>query len=178
MDVVLATIAPEQFLTTQASLPPPETSKRPGKVGDQGQGWKWLRVRRLARVELSQKIRAKARRLKLCQRPRAQRLTKARKLLPRQRSPSQSNLTPWPRRRRPPQARRLILLSPGQLAKKILPQPRLSLGFFSYSSFFLYIYVCVCVCVCVCTFLLLWQFAIVYDVSFLLINEKTLAFAL
>ena len=98
--------------------------------------WKWRRVRRLVRVELGQRIRAKAKRLKLCERLRAQRLTKARKLLLRKRSPSQSSLKLWARRRRPPRARLLILLSPNQLAKQILPQPRLS-----FFLFFIFLYV-------------------------------------
>ena len=45
-------------------------------------------TRRLPRVELDKRIRAKARKLQLYQRPRTQRLTKARKLFLRQRSPS------------------------------------------------------------------------------------------
>ena len=125
-------------------------------------GWKWRRVRRLVRVELGQRIKAKAKKLKLCERLRAQRLTKARKLLLRKRSPSQSSLKLWPRRRRPPRARLLILLSPNQPAKQILPQPRLSLGFFSFLFFYFFI----------CTLLLLWRFAMVYDVPFLLIMKR------
>ena len=112
-------------------------------------GWKWRRVRRLVKVKLGQRIRAKAKRLKLCERPKAQRLTKARKLLLRKRSPSQSSLKPWPRRRRPPRARLLILLSPNQPVKKILPQPRLSLGFFSFLFFyFFYMYSSFVVAIC------------------------------
>ena len=71
MDVAPATIALEQLPTTQASFPRSETSKGPDKTSDQGRGWKWPRARRLAKVELSQRIKAKARKLKLCQRSRA-----------------------------------------------------------------------------------------------------------
>ena len=44
-DATPAPTAPEQLPSTQASLPPPETSKRPSKAGDQGQGWKWPRAK-------------------------------------------------------------------------------------------------------------------------------------
>ena len=71
MDAAPATIALEQLPTTQASFPRSETSKGPDKTSDQGRGWKWPRARRLAKVELSQRIKAKARKLKLCQRSRA-----------------------------------------------------------------------------------------------------------
>ena len=51
-------------------------------------GWKWPRARRLARVKFGPRIKAKVRKVKFCHRLRAQRLTEARKLLPRRRSPS------------------------------------------------------------------------------------------
>ena len=58
-------------------------------------GWKWPRARRLAKVELSQRRRAKAR-----------------KLLLSQRSLSRSSPKPQLRRRRPPRARLLMLPPP------------------------------------------------------------------
>ena len=124
--------APKPLLTL---LRPPKGLER---LVTKARGWKWLR----------------ARKRKLYQRLRAQQLTEARKLLPRQRGPSLSSFTLWPRKRRSAWARLLILLSPGQLAKNTLLQPRLSLGFFFFHFFFF------------CTFILLWQFATVYDVSF------------
>ena len=95
-DAAPATTTPKQLPSTQAPPHPPETSKGLARLVTKARGWKWPR----------------ARKLKLYQRLRAQRLTEARKLLPRQRGPSLSSLTLWPRRRRSAWARLLILLSP------------------------------------------------------------------
>ena len=100
-NVAPTTTALEQLPNIQASLPPPKGLAR---LVTKASRWKWPR----------------ARKLKLYQRLRAQRLTEVRKLLPRQKGPSRSSLKSWPRRRRPARARLLILMSPNQPTKKTL----------------------------------------------------------
>ena len=77
-------------------------------------GWRWPRVRRLAKAEPSQRTKAKARKPFL-----------------KRRSPSQPSLRAWFRRRRP-----LILPFPYWSTEKTLPRWRLSLGFFFLSLYF------------------------------------------
>ena len=130
-------IAPEQHSTTQASLPPHETSKGPSKASDQSQGVEVPKAKELARVVLGQKTKAMVRRPSPCKRPRAQRLLpRPRKLLlrPRMLLPRQRMLLPRQRKLIP---RLLVFLSPNQAIKKTLLQPRLNLqpSFFFLSVF-------------------------------------------
>ena len=121
------------FQSPKPLSPPLRPPKSLVRLVIKARGWRWPRARRLPRVELGQRLGTKglvtakrSPKLNLCRRPRAQRLTKARRLFPRQRSSSQSSLKLLSRKRRPPRARLLILLSFNQPTKKILLQPRLS----------------------------------------------------
>ena len=64
-DAASTTTAPEQLLTTQASLPPPETSKELGKASDQSQGVEVAKGKEAGQGRVRLRIRAKARKLKL-----------------------------------------------------------------------------------------------------------------
>ena len=56
---MLSPTAAEQPPPSQVGPPPPEATKEPGKVGDQGRGRKWQKVRRLTKAGPSQRTKVR-----------------------------------------------------------------------------------------------------------------------
>ena len=113
------------LLHPRSFLPLPRPLKSLARLVTKGGGRKWQKVRRLTKAGPSQRTKVRAR-----------------KPLSRRRGPIWLSPRLWPKRRR-----LLILPSSHWLAKKTLPQQRLTLGFFSFSlcifslgSFFLSLY--------------------------------------
>ena len=135
---------------------------------------RWLKVRGLARMVLSQRIRAKARRSSPCQRPKVQRLlSSSRLLLPK------SRMLLLRQRRLIPNPRKLTNLSPNQAIKQtLLLHPKHSLGSFSFAPFF-YTFSLIYIYFFTCNFPWLCQFCQVFMMyPFFLLNKKTSTFTL